>query len=135
MRNVSSVISPIGLCALIVVTTTFIYGFFVSDTLRGAPKIVVRSPTSAFVSPPIRLEGSVKDIREFYINDRKTHTEKDGTFSALLSPPVGYTIIELLARDAHDRETLTHIPLIVTPYEKEKGSNEKENNNKKGNKK
>ena len=113
------------LSAFVVVGATLIYGFFVSDTFRNPPHIAVKSPSQAHVSGPVRVTGTVTGAREFYINDRKTHTEESGLFSVVLTPPVGYTVIELLARDAHKRETYTHIPLIVTGYENSK----KEQNN------
>ena len=103
-----------ALCALLIVG----YGLFEGWRLFAGPHITITSPISgsATSSPLVTIVGSVQNISFLTINDAPVYTNEHGVFSYRLSPPPGYAVLMVRAKDRFGRGVEKQLEVTVLNY-------------------
>ena len=111
--------------SIILVVITVGYALFRSQNVILGPAVVVEYPAAHERVPQVfTLRGNAQDVSFLTLNDRRIYPDRDGVFEEELVMPVGYTIVEIHARNRQQRETTIHLPLYIQPYDTKKHSKE-----------
>ena len=117
--------------SIILIIITVGYALLRSESFILGPTIIIEYPTTGeHVSQVFSVRGTVEDVSYLTLNDQRIYPDRAGIFEEDLVLPVGYTVIEVYARNRQKRETIIHLPLYIQPYdnkEKQRGGNYKEN--------
>ncbi len=94
------------------------YGAFEARKLIQGPEIAVSSPRagSAVGGPTVEIRGVVHNVTFFTIDGKQAFADQNGNFAESLTPPVGYAMIEIVARDRFGRTAVRDIPITVLDY-------------------
>ena len=105
-------LSTIAVIALI--AATVVYAGFRSQTLFRGPPVTIISPAAHTMVPQVvTIVGFTEQATYLTVNDRQIYPDPNGHFEHTLVLPVGYTVVEVFARNRHAREKVIHLPLDV----------------------
>jgi len=94
------------------------YGLFEARRLFEGPQITILSPVqgSATSSQAITIAGIAHNISFLTINDKPAFTDEKGYFFERLSPPQGYAIFTVAAKDRFGRQLSKQVRITVLNY-------------------
>lgn len=95
----------------------FILVFFTVFELRKVlvgPVIAISHPYDGYTTPTssITLKGNAQNVAFIFLNNRQIFIERDGAFEETIALFPGYNIIELVARDRFNSETMERVRVI-----------------------
>jgi hypothetical protein len=92
-----------------------VYAYIQSRNLIYGPSITILSPAdgSNLDNPVVTLRGTVKNVAELSLNDRRIYPNEKGDFTETLVLPSGYTIISIKAADKFGKKTEQTLSLTV----------------------
>lgn len=95
-----------------------VYGVFEARKIIEGPRITIESPKdgSATSTPTVTIAGVAENISFLTINDKPAYTDEEGRFSETLSPPPGYAIFTVAAKDRFGREVLREVHITVVNF-------------------
>lgn len=111
-RFLVSLITPLVLLAVVG------YGAFESRRLIQGPTITITSPLdgSATSSTAVTISGVAENISFLTINDQPAYTDQEGHFSLVLSPPRGYAIFTVAAKDRFGRKASRYVHITLVNF-------------------
>ncbi len=104
----------VGLAGVVVLG----YGVFEARKILAGPELTLTSPEegSATSSPLVTIAGTAQNIAFLSINNKQAYTNVHGQFLETLSPPPGYTVITVSAKDRFGREVTRVVHFSVVTY-------------------
>jgi|GEM_PF-822353 len=109
------VIRFLGAAAVIILLG---YGLFEARRLIEGPRISIASPRdgSAVAGPIVHVKGSADNAAFFTVNDTQSFIDENGQFDKAFSPPPGYTVLTVRAKDRFGRIASKSIHVTVVDY-------------------
>lgn len=100
---------------IIAVVGFIAYGIFEARRLIEGPRITLNSPVdgTAVGGPIITVAGTIQNAAFFSINGKQVLSDDKGNFAEQISPPPGFEIIEVAARDRFGRTVVKDIKVTV----------------------
>ena len=102
----------------IVCTVLLGYGFFESRLLIEGPTITILSPLngSATSTTALLIKGTAHNISFLTINDKPAYTDQAGNFALTVSPPTGYEVVTVAAKDRFGRRSAKSVFITVLNF-------------------
>lgn len=89
---------------------------FQARHLIAGPQITVNAPLGTVQNKQmVPVRGHAENITKITLNGTTIHTDESGYFNALLTLPLGYTIMTIHAEDRYGRETSYTQTLVYNP--------------------
>ena len=114
----------------IIIVITIAYGLSRAVSFIGGPIIDIYEPTELeTISQRVVVSGRVRFAHYLSVNQKQIYPDREGMFEVVLALPVGYTMIEIYARDRRQKEKRVRIPLFVNAsqfYDKQEENNNQE---------
>ena len=81
------------------------YGLFEAQRIIEGPSITILNPKngSATSTQALLIAGIARNISFLTINDKPAYTDGAGNFVLTVSPPTGYTVVTVAAKDRFGR--------------------------------
>ena len=94
------------------------YGVFEARRIIEGPTIIITSPVSgsATSTTALLISGTAENISFLTINDKPAYTDEAGNFALTISPPPGYTVVTVAAKDRFGRNTRRSVFITVLNY-------------------
>lgn len=98
----------------IAVFTLVFFTIFELRKVIVGPVISISYPYDGYSTSTstITLKGEAKNIAFIYLNNRQIFVERNGAFEETIALFPGYNIIELVARDRFNSETMERVRVI-----------------------
>src|SRR5262245_55830123 len=94
------------------------YGLFEARRILEGPKISIETPTagSELGEALVHVSGEAENISFLTINDKPAHTDEEGRFDELLSPPSGLTVVTVAGTDRFGRKVSKSVSITMLNY-------------------
>ena len=106
------------LCAALAVLVVLGYGLFEARRLIEGPQLSITYPRDgqALAGPLIHIKGTAENAAFFTINGGQAFVDQHGNFDENLSPPPGYTVLTISAKDRFGRMAQETVHLTINNY-------------------
>jgi hypothetical protein len=103
---------------VLMVLAVALYGLFESRRLIEGPEITIDTPLdgSATSSAAVVIAGTARNISFLTINEAPAYTDEQGHFREVFTPPLGYTVITVTAKDRFGRTRSASVSINVLNY-------------------
>jgi hypothetical protein len=103
---------------VLMVLAVVLYGVFESRRLVEGPSITIDTPRdgSATSSQVIVIAGTARNISFLTINAAPAYTDEQGHFREVFTPPLGYTVLTVTAKDRFGRTRSASVRITVLNY-------------------
>ncbi len=93
------------------------YSYYQARPLIAGPLLLIHTPqnNATIATTSVTVTGVSKRINTLTFNDREIFIDEEGNFSEKLLLPLGYTIIEVTARDRFNRSVSQTLQLVRIP--------------------
>ncbi len=102
----------------VIILTLLGYGLFEARKILTGPEIYIATPKdgSATSSPVVVISGEATNIAFLSINDAPAYIDTAGHFSEVFSPPPGYSVVKVAAKDRFGRQVSQLVHIVVLNY-------------------
>ncbi len=106
------------LLAIVLCIVLLGYGLFEARRIIEGPTITLTSlkDGAATSTNMLVVSGTAHNISFLTIDDKPAYTDEAGHFSLTLSPPVGYTVVTVAAKDRFGRQARKSVFITVLSY-------------------
>ncbi len=106
------------ICITTLIIVILVYSLFEARKILTGPDIHIDSPKddTATSSSIITISGEAHNIAFLDINDAPAYTDLSGHFSEAISPPPGYSVVTVSARDQFGRRVSESVHITVLSY-------------------
>jgi hypothetical protein len=113
LRQLLTRIALVGACMCLLG-----YGVFEGRRLIEGPQISIESPLngSAVGGPSINIAGVAKNAAFLYIDGKQAYVDQNDRFDERVSPPTGYTVVTVSARDRFGRSTTKQVHITINNF-------------------